>query len=294
MSLRSLPPPTLAALYPPARGYAYFDGAGLRFDPRGGPQAAANRWWLAEHALLAYDEAAAIERTLATHGYTTRCVLDRRTSTFAYVAIAADHGVVAFRGTQALTPGDSLFKLGSIARNWLTDAKFSPTPFGTLGNAHGGIAAALDTVWPAIETLLPAARSWWCTGHSLGGGLAMLAALRISRTRGRVGGLVTFGQPRTGCSTLARCLDDVPSVRVVNACDIVPRLPPTTLGFDHGGCLAHLDAERWDNFGATVCDHLVQLPKRLKHGIGALTPIELIDHAPLHYAVKCFNAALHA
>jgi hypothetical protein len=289
MPLRPLPPPTLAALYPPARGYAYFDAAGLRFESAQGPRAPANRWFMAEHALLAYDEPAAIERTLAPLGYATRFALDRATSTFAYAALASDHGVLAFRGTQALTPGDSLFKLADVARNWLTDARFAPAPFGDLGRAHGGIAAALDTVWPALAPLVDALPTWWCTGHSLGGALAALAALRLRPER--VGGLVTFGQPRTGCPQLARRLDSVPSVRVVNACDVVPRLPPAALGFEHGGFLAHLDADRWESFGATVREHLAQLPKMLKHGIGALTPIELIDHAPLHYAIKSYNVA---
>lgn len=291
MQLRPLPPPTLAALYPPVRGYAYFDAPALRFVPGDGPGTAVNRWWMAEHALLAYDRRPMIAATLAAHGYTTRFVFDRGTSTFAYAAVAADHGVLAFRGTQALTPGDSLFKLAHVARNWLTDASFKPLPFGDAGSAHGGIAAALDAVWPAVEPLLEPTRAWWCTGHSLGGGLAMLAALRLARSGRRVDGLVTFGQPRTGCPALARCLAGLPAVRVVNACDIVPRLPPEALGFEHGGRLEHLDAERWVRFGATVRDHLVQLPKLLRHGLGALTPLELIDHAPLNYAVKTYNLA---
>jgi len=38
--------------------------------------------------------------------------------------------------------------------------------------------------------------------------------------------------------------------------------------------------------------HLLRLPRNLRHGLGALTPIELIDHAPLYYAVKSYNHAL--
>ena len=42
----------------------------------------------------------------------------------------------------------------------------------------------------------------------------------------------------------------------------------------------------------TLRAHLREFPRTLRHGPGALTPIELIDHAPLHYAIKCHNAVV--
>ena len=293
MNPRSLPAPTLANLYPPVRGYSYFEAASvLPFASEAEPQTAANIWWLAEHALLAYDQPATIEAALAPHGYRAECFADRASSTFAYAAIGADHGVLSFRGTEALTPGDSLFKLGDVVRDWLTDARFARRGFDDAGRVHAGFGAALERIWPGLESVLAQAPRWWCTGHSMGAALAALAAVRIGRRGNTLAALATFGQPRTGCANFALRLDALPCVRVVNACDLVPRMPPERLGFAHAGTLLHLDAEQFTRYGATVRGHLRRLPATLKHGVGALTPIELIDHAPLYYAIKCCNAAL--
>ena len=293
MNPRSLPAPTLANLYPPVRGHRYFEAASvLPFASDAGPQAAANIWWLAEHALLAYDQPAAIEAALAPHGYRASCFADRASSTFAYAAVGADHGVLSFRGTEALTPGDSLFKLGDVVRDWLTDAHFAPRDFDDAGRVHAGFCGALERIWSALEPVLAQAPRWWCTGHSMGAALAALAAVRIGRRAGALAALATFGQPRTGNAAFAHRLDALPCVRVVNACDLVPRMPPARLGFAHAGALVHLDQDQFTSYGATVRSHLRRLPGTLKHGVGALTPIELIDHAPLYYAIKCGNAAL--
>lgn len=291
---RPLPPPTLAALYPPIRGYRYFEvrtawpfAAGLApADPRA-------IWWMAEHALLAYEQPAQVQAELMSLGYQAHCIEDSGSSGFAYAALAADHGVLAFRGTEAMTPGDSLSKLGSVARDWLIDASVRRVDHAHGGRVHGGFARALDALWPQIQPLLSAAPVWWCSGHSLGGALAALAALRIAAD-GRLAGAVSFGQPAVGDAACAEGLDRLPLLRVVNACDVVPDLPPKLLGFRHGGRLLHLHAHRADHYASTVRRHLARLPGNLRHGIGALTPIELIDHAPLHYVVKCFNAALAA
>lgn len=289
MNPRALPPPTLETLYPPIRGYAYFDAhAELPFGA--GP--AHDRWWMAEHALLAYDAAPRIEGRLGELGYAVRVFADPASSTFAYAAWNAAHGVLAFRGTEAMTPGDAMPKLRDVVRDWLTDARYTRVSFEGAGTVHGGFAASLETVWPAIEAVLGASPQWWCTGHSLGGALAALAAVRVKRRGHRLAGAVTFGQPRTGDAAFVRFVQELPLTRVVNACDIVPRLPPMALGFEHSSALVHIDAEKFASYGATQAKHLRGLAQNLKHGIGALTPLDLIDHAPLHYAIKCFNAAL--
>ena len=293
VALRPLPPPTLATLYPPIRGYRYFDAAAAwPFDPGAGPASARNRWWMAEHALLAYDDAAVIDAVLAAQGYRSHCLIDRASSGHAHVALADDHAVLAFRGTEVVTPGDSLLKFADVARDWLIDARFPRVPIPGGGNVHGGFVAALDALWPSLEPLLETPRVWWCCGHSLGGALAALAAVRLQHAKQQVAGVVTFGQPLCGDRAFARRLGALPVMRVVNACDVVARLPPAALGFEHGGDLLHLDAAAFHAYGATVRKHLRGLPAALKHGIGALTPIELIDHAPLHYAIKIHNAVL--
>ena len=292
---RPLPPPTLATLYPPVRGFRYFEcAAAWPFDAGAGPTSARNRWWMAEHALLAYDDDAVVDAVLASHGYRSHRLADRASSGHAHVALADDHAVLAFRGTEVVTPGDSLLKFADVARDWLIDARFPRVAIAGGGSVHGGFVAALDALWPALEPLLEAPRAWWCCGHSLGGALAALAAVRLQHSGHRVVGVVTFGQPLCGDRVFAQRLAALPVARVVNACDVVARLPPAKLGFEHAGELLHLDAAAFNAYGATVRAHLRSLPKALKHGIGALTPVELIDHAPLHYVIKSHNAVLAA
>jgi triacylglycerol lipase len=288
-----LPPPSLATLNPPIRDYRYFDAAApWPFASERGIGSARNAWWMAEHALLAYAEPTVVLAALEAQGYRAQLLQDRASSGHAYVALARDHAVLAFRGTEVLNPGDAPSKFVDVARDWLVDARFAQVALAGGGRAHGGFVAALDALWPQIESCLDGAAQWWCTGHSLGGALAALAALRLDRAGRSLAGAITFGQPRCVDRDAAQALDRLPLRRVVNGCDLIPRLPPPRLGFKHGGERLHLDAERLRAYGATLRAHLRELPRNLRHGPGALTPLELIDHAPLHYAIKCHNAVL--
>lgn len=290
---RPLPPPTLAALYPPIRGYRYFDAPeGWSFQPTAAIDHAQQAWWLAEHALLAYDRSNKVTATLSAAGYRPLIARDRASSSFAYAAIASDHGILAFRGTEALTPGDSWRKLAAVARDWWIDARVQRVACAHGGQVHAGFQHALDALWPQLQDVLAQAPRWWCCGHSLGGALAALAAARVRDAGASLAGAITFGQPRVGDAASAERLQQLPLLRVVNACDLVPELPPEALGYRHAGPLRHLDANRRENYGRSLRSYWSRLPGNLRHGIGALTPIELSDHAPLHYVVKCFNAAL--
>ncbi len=69
------------------------------------------------------------------------------------------------------------------------------------------------------------------TGHSLGGAMAVLAALAIRRQRQQHGGeksvsVYTFGCPKIGCSIFSAHVNDVINCHhFVRSADIVPRLP---------------------------------------------------------------------
>ena len=64
------------------------------------------------------------------------------------------------------------------------------------------------------------------TGHSLGGALALIATKEIARAS--IGACYTFGSPRVAGYGFARKIK-TPIYRVVNARDIVPRVPPVFL-----------------------------------------------------------------
>ena len=142
---------------------------------------------------------------------------------------------VAFRGSASL-------------RNWITDAEFhrtllTPVAGRSRPKVHRGFRTALNSVLdPLIDALggcpLPdasrIARPLYLTGHSLGGALAVLAALELSRLGFPVARVYTFGQPRVGNRDF-KALYETPrpdgthlgdrTFRFVFQEDLVPRIP---------------------------------------------------------------------
>jgi triacylglycerol lipase len=150
------------------------------------------------------------------------------------------HGFVGFldpvillvlRGTQNLD-------------NWLTDADtplVSRAPYP--GRVHLGFARAVDQVWPEVRKLLAALpkRPVWVTGHSLGGALATLAALRLVQDGYEVRGVYTYGSPRVG-NRFFHSFYNQTNYRFVNNDDVVPHLPFRWC-YKHVGQLELLDAQ---------------------------------------------------
>lgn len=141
-------------------------------------------------------------------------------------------GVVAFRGTQNVG-------------NCLTDLE---TPLVTHaaypGHVHRGFAEAVDEVWLEVLRLLgPAdrAKPLWVTGHSLGGAMATLAAVRLVNCGYTVRAAYTFGSPRVG-DRLFRHAHRVAHYRFVNDNDLVPHTPFRWC-YKHVGQLKLLDEE---------------------------------------------------
>lgn len=109
------------------------------------------------------------------------------------------------------------------------------------GKVHAGVQEGLDKVWlkifPFIEDLaneMPLA----VYGHSLGGGYSTLSTARLLDAEIEVSELITFGSLRTGDTVFADTLDAASydrHFRFVNNNDVVPRLPPRAMGYDHAG-----------------------------------------------------------
>lgn len=111
----------------------------------------------------------------------------------------------------------------------------------------------------ALKPLLsqhPAA-SILITGHSLGAALATFAAVDIKEQLNPAHKIYfyTFGSPRTGNQAFSdHIMKLYPSgeyYRVVHAQDIVPHLPMTQFGFNHGG------NEVWYLNAGTQLDHKI-------------------------------------
>jgi hypothetical protein len=166
--------------------------------------------------------------------------------------------VLAFRGTRSLAnfvtdvrarrvaftaaPG------GPPASVILTRGSAAASPYqggsatGEL-EAHEGFLAALDAIYGEAREALADVRGTkggriWLTGHSLGGALAKLFALRAALERRRPDGVYTFGEPRVGNAALRDCYDALlkgRTFRVVDGEDLVTRLPWLLGAYRHCG-----------------------------------------------------------
>lgn len=108
-----------------------------------------------------------------------------------------------------------------------------------------------------------------CTGHSLGGAVAVLAADDLFHLRESLRGdspiswfypvsPVTFGAPRT--HKRSKALSPLTHVRYVNGPDIVPRLPLILMGFEHRDPDDLRYLGRWPNWFGRVGRFVFALP----------------------------------
>jgi triacylglycerol lipase len=216
------------------------------FNPNTTRWVPANALALAHAAKLAYSSPAIVKRKVTSWGFApskfkfiTSAHRKPLLDTQAFVAGTDEMIVVSFRGTQP-----------DNADDWLTDLDALLRPFSP-GRVHKGFYDALDIVWEqvfaTVEKFQDNAQSLWITGHSLGAALACLATARtVFERRHPVGGLYTFGQPRTGDTEFARSFDGEfgnKTFRFVNDQDIVTRVPPRALFYEHVGRLLFFDGQ---------------------------------------------------
>ena len=119
-----------------------------------------------------------------------------------------------------------------------TDRRGSP-------RAHAGVVAAWRSVrgevLAAAEVCHQADGVIRLAGHSLGGAIAQVAAIDISRSIPGAGvELVTFGQPRAVHRSTVMP-GGINYLRLVNNNDTVARLPPALIGYAHYGARAYFD-----------------------------------------------------
>ncbi|WP_438015459.1 hypothetical protein WMF18_31930 [Sorangium sp. So ce315] len=144
----------------------------------------------------------------------------------------------------------------------------------------------------------------YITGHSLGGGLAVLAAALIQddeafkALKSKLRGIYTFGQPMVGDSTFDRAHKDIFDkmlFRHVYRRDIVPRLPPLTMGkFVHNGLQYNSTKDGWMPVSKPVNRMYTASLSNLLGGIAWIAqqvfpfgwirfPVSWGDHLPLNY-----------
>lgn len=132
-----------------------------------------------------------------------------------FVADLANATLLVFRGTDSIA-------------TWLADSRIVQIEDSAYpGKVHRGFAEALSVIWPQLKERLPpssAGRPVWVTGHSLGGALATLAAVRLMNDGYRVRATYTFGSPRVGNFDFYNGYKPV-NYRFVHNNDLVPHVP---------------------------------------------------------------------
>jgi triacylglycerol lipase len=153
-----------------------------------------------------------------------------------FVASAYGGTVISFAGTET----DNL-------KEWVGNFNALIGP----GGLHWGFKSDADAAWTEVVTALNAAPGpLYLTGHSLGGAIATITALRIAQEMpalaDRIHGIYTFGMPRTGDATYAMRYNAAlgpRTFRLVHGDDVVAKVPPAVLGFRHVGSLLTCDRD---------------------------------------------------
>jgi hypothetical protein len=156
-----------------------------------------------------------------------------------YVWHSGDELIVAFRGTLPYSTGDQQTSQEMLSiEDWLNDANARPAADPDLGSVHGGFEAALQSVWPALMQQIKAWQAAgrlgpnpkvYVTGHSKGGALAMLAAVKLKAAKLPVTEVDTFGAPRVGGTDFAAKYAGITGIRYETTQDLVPHVPLNAL-----------------------------------------------------------------
>lgn len=157
--------------------------------------------------------------------------------------------IICFQGTT--TPNQLIDQAKSgIAQEW-TEFDIAGRKLNVMkyyGDAMSFLNAKIENFVATQTGLYSPSNRYIFTGHSLGGGLASLYALNMTRNhngdlwKNPMSRLVTFGQPRIGDGDFAAYHDQVipafKKLRIVYNKDIVPHVP-------YGNGFTHMSREIW-------------------------------------------------
>ena len=136
--------------------------------------------------------------------------------TQAYLATSDSYkiNVLAFRGTEADIKD---IKADLKATTIEVDGHKIHSGF------YGAFLSVKEDVERALDSIKDNGYPLYITGHSLGGALALLATKFLASNS--LGACYTFGSPRVASSEFGDAIK-TPIYRVINAADLVPRVPP--------------------------------------------------------------------
>lgn len=178
----------------------------------------------AELSRLAYAAQEEVER-IVYEGGLDQCVFIARDGAEAYVFGNRFDCMIVSRGTEPNQWND----IKADANAWTVASE--------VGRVHSGFHAEVNELWPLLEQQIKEnQRPMWFSGHSLGGAMAAVCAVRckISPIPSNPQAIFSYGAPRVGDRSYSSYLK-VKHYRWVNNNDIVPRIPPRWLGYRHMG-----------------------------------------------------------
>ena len=171
------------------------------------------------------------------------------TDSQAFMATNRNTILIAVRGTEGLS-----------SRDIVLNSKFAKQPcpevLANVGSAHQGFLQAFESLWPIVEGYCDKHRKGprevkrvFVTGHSLGGAVATLLACAIYLNfKDNPVTLYTYASPRVGDSEFARHWNHlVPHLRHVYRNDIIPAVPPASLGYHHFGHLRQMSVVKFES-----------------------------------------------
>ncbi|EAY24438.1 lipase family [Microscilla marina ATCC 23134] len=199
------------------------------------------------------------------------------------------HLTLSFRGTAGNTTC-------GVIKDWSTnldcDLVAMKTPQGEL-EVHHGFKKELDVIWKGIMHWVrhfdpEAKRKINITGHSQGGALAFIAAVKLAQEKtdegkhyNNIQGVTTFAAPKPGGLSFAKYYNDLKlqnevtlgsvTVRYENTADLVPLLPPNVnINYENYEWIKKiifglLDSEYIRNLGGPECrDYITKLVAHLE------------------------------
>lgn len=194
---------------------------------------------MAKLALLAYEsDPKKLSQLLKAGQFTLLASYDQDGSQ-AFLALADDFAVIAFRGTDSYVDWKT---------NLMSEAVRVDTRLGSV-EIHKGFMKAYNRIGAEVladvNRLVPDTKGLYLTGHSLGGAMAQIASTQLERDN--LAACYTFGAPRVGDHSFDR-LVVCPHYRIVNGWDLVTTLPPPILTpYHHAG-----DTRRLSRLGKPI------------------------------------------
>ena len=178
----------------------------------------------AELARLSYAEPGPVEK-IAYNAGLDQCIFVARDGAEAYVLGNRFDCLIVCRGTEPSQWND----IRADANAW--------TIATDVGRVHSGFHTEVNQLWPLLEQQIKEnQRTMWFAGHSLGGAMSAVCAVRckLSPIPSNPKAIFSYGAPRVGNRPYTSVLK-AKHYRWVNNNDIVPRMPPRWLGYRHMG-----------------------------------------------------------